>query len=233
MRWKMARKSLTKSYIPELRVNMNCGCNPYSYTVKRDHRFKKVVTVINGSDPRINKRPLNAKRTVKAAYNALVVLFKLSFIGLLLLTGILGTLNNKSVAKSNTAPNIEVKQNVALASVSEKKIIEPAPAVVAPKPLTIKELIAKYFPENTKLAIAIADCESSFDPKQINEKGKDMSYGLFQINIKGKLAIGRPSKQELFNPEINVKTARKIYEQSGYTFKKDWVVCSQINQNLQ
>jgi soluble lytic murein transglycosylase-like protein len=157
----------------------------------------------------------------------------LSFIGLLLLTGILGTLNNKSVAKSNTAPNIEVKQNVALASVSEKKIIEPAPAVVAPKPLTIKELIAKYFPENTKLAIAIADCESSFDPKQINEKGKDMSYGLFQINIKGKLAIGRPSKQELFNPEINVKTARKIYEQSGYTFKKDWVVCSQINQNLQ
>jgi hypothetical protein len=70
-----------------------------------------------------------------------------------------------------------------------------------------------------KKAIRIAICESSLNPKAKNEKGRDRSYGIFQINIYGSLTKNRPSKQWLLDWKNNINYAYKLYLSSGKTFK--------------
>ena len=75
--------------------------------------------------------------------------------------------------------------------------------------------------EGLVLAVAISKRESSWDPKAFNgnENTKDLSYGLFQINMRGDLgpsrrqAYGLERNEDLFNPKTNIRVA---WEMSGH-----------------
>lgn len=80
-----------------------------------------------------------------------------------------------------------------------------------PKKLNLMEKIAKTFPECPDVAIAIAKAESGLKPQATgyNNNGS-VDRGIFQINsIHG-------YGEELYNPETNLKIARKIYEKNGW-----------------
>jgi len=76
-------------------------------------------------------------------------------------------------------------------------------------------------PEEAKTLGAIAMAESSGNPNSHNTKGRDNSYGLWQINLYGKLAgrvkeFGLQSPDDLFDPQNNAKAAVKILRQKGF-----------------
>lgn len=74
-------------------------------------------------------------------------------------------------------------------------------------------------------ALAVARCESGFNPDAYNSKNKDGTTdgGVFQINSshdKRMKALGL----DKWNPEDNVAFARMLYEENGWT---PWVCHSQ------
>jgi len=76
-------------------------------------------------------------------------------------------------------------------------------------------------PEEAKTLGAIAMAESSGNPNSHNTKDRDNSYGLWQINLYGKLAgrvkeFGLQSPDDLFDPQNNAKAAVKILRQQGF-----------------
>jgi len=82
-----------------------------------------------------------------------------------------------------------------------------------------RSLVKKYFPESeVDYALEIIHCESSGNPKahNLNYNTYDNSYGLFQINLWGKLQYHRPSPQELVDPEKNIKFARELWDRCGW-----------------
>jgi len=86
----------------------------------------------------------------------------------------------------------------------------------------IKELIRETFPEDAETALAIADCESSFRMIQSHHMqpyGRERSFGIFQIHEPAwhhkALELGLPFYQE--DIEQNIKMARYIYEQHGWS----------------
>lgn len=82
-----------------------------------------------------------------------------------------------------------------------------------------KEAIKQYICSkgwDCNTAIRIATCESGLRWNATNETGADMSYGIFQINIKGSLAKGRPSKEELLVPTKNIDFAYSMYARQGF-----------------
>lgn len=72
--------------------------------------------------------------------------------------------------------------------------------------------------ENLKQAWAIVMKESSGNPRALNDNPRtgDLSYGLFQINMIGKMGpdrlekYGLSSNEDLFNPRINARVAYSI-----------------------
>ncbi len=82
-----------------------------------------------------------------------------------------------------------------------------------------KEAIKQYICSKSwdcNTAIRIATCESGLRWNATNETGADMSYGIFQINIKGSLANNRPSKEELLVPTKNIDFAYSMYARQGF-----------------
>ena len=126
--------------------------------------------------------------------------------------------------ESKNTSNTIVEPSVRVNTVVETAQASPTVSKVE----TVEEMIVRYFPEEPKKALAIARCESGTDSSKENLVGRDNSYGIFQINIIGKLAKVRPTADELKDPETNIKTARSIYVGAGYTFSKDWVICSRL-----
>ena len=92
----------------------------------------------------------------------------------------------------------------------------------------LKDLVAKYFPDCPELAWQIVLKESGGNPNthNYNPKTGDDSWGLYQINRYGKLAQNRPEPDKLKDAEFNIKYARMLYKNSGYTFKKHWATTS-------
>jgi len=72
------------------------------------------------------------------------------------------------------------------------------------------------------IAVAIALAESGGDPGAERKKGRDISYGLWQINMKGDLGPDRRKKfgisndTQLLRPAINAKAAKIVYNESGW-----------------
>ena len=64
--------------------------------------------------------------------------------------------------------------------------------------------------------------ESSNNPQILNNNPAtgDYSVGCFQVNLRGALAAGRPSEQELKDPVINVRWAYRHYVSEGRSFCK-------------
>lgn len=79
------------------------------------------------------------------------------------------------------------------------------------------------FPDSelrTGLGVALA--ESGYNPNAFNGTGRDESYGLFQINMKGDLGPDRRKKfgisnnKQLFDPATNIKAAYIVWKESGW-----------------
>lgn len=67
-------------------------------------------------------------------------------------------------------------------------------------------------PAKLSMAVAIAEAESGGNPKSYNGKGRDDSYGLWQINMKAHTLseLGINAKTDLFDPATNARAMVKI-----------------------
>lgn len=144
-----------------------------------------------------------------------------------------------SIARAAMEPTILTLENVPLnwddrAHPSEVPSSDPLPEVAREKeydiPATVEEKIAEAFGEKAHEALAIAHCESRLVPDRVGDSHlafeKDgqtygESYGLFQIRSGGKGWVRTNNveqfKQDMFNPEKNIETAKKLHEAHG-----DW-----------
>lgn len=75
---------------------------------------------------------------------------------------------------------------------------------------------------DVQVAVAVAFAESGGNPGATNMKGRDESYGLWQINMEGPLGPDRRRKfgitdnYQLLQPAVNAKAARIIHKESGW-----------------
>lgn len=75
---------------------------------------------------------------------------------------------------------------------------------------------------DVNIAAAVAMAESSGNSRSYNPVGRDDSYGLWQINMKGSLGPDRRKKfgitknSDLFDPGINARAAKRIKDDSGW-----------------
>lgn len=80
-------------------------------------------------------------------------------------------------------------------------------------------------PAEAKKAAAIAMCESGGDPNAHNTRPPDDSYGLWQINMLGRLGperraqFGITSNDQLFSPAVNAKAMKSVYTKAGNSFR--------------
>lgn len=88
----------------------------------------------------------------------------------------------------------------------------------------IVQLLKKHFGDKWQIFKEIAYAESRLNPNAVNDNPAtgDYSIGLFQVNLFGKLADHRPSKEWLLVPENNVKYAKQLYAERGFSH---WSVC--------
>lgn len=69
---------------------------------------------------------------------------------------------------------------------------------------------------------AIAAAESGGNPRAHNPRGRDNSYGLWQINMLGNMGperrrqFGIESDEQLWDPATNAKAAKAIFDQQGF-----------------
>ena len=83
--------------------------------------------------------------------------------------------------------------------------------VVEAKELTIEEKIARTFPENPEVMIAVAHAESNMNPLATNRNTNgSRDIGLFQIN-----SVHGNDDLEMFDVDKNLVAARKIYDKQG------------------
>lgn len=104
----------------------------------------------------------------------------------------------------------------------EPPIIEDAPTIPVP---TIEEIIKRY-DWDTTIALAIARAEGgiidkkdklSFNTRATNYNANgSIDRGVFQINsVHLKMVNG--DSEKLYDPEINIEIAYKLYKKSGWT----------------
>lgn len=85
--------------------------------------------------------------------------------------------------------------------------------VVEVKELTIEEKIAKTFPENPEIMVAVAKAESNLNPLATNRNTNgSRDIGLFQIN-----SVHGGNDLEMFDVDKNLEAARKVYDKQGIT----------------
>lgn len=83
---------------------------------------------------------------------------------------------------------------------------------------------AGFTPEQARIMAAVAMAESSGNPKAHNPNAStgDNSYGLWQINMLGGMGperrrlFGISSNEQLFDPVVNAKAAKAIFDQQGF-----------------
>jgi hypothetical protein len=88
--------------------------------------------------------------------------------------------------------------------------------------ISIDSLIKNSFGSQSEMAIAIAKAESNMEADRIGDthitfvqdgKTYGMSCGVFQIRT----LPGRPTCEEMLDPEKNIKFAYELYQKSGWT----------------
>lgn len=83
---------------------------------------------------------------------------------------------------------------------------------------------AGFTDEQAKIMGAIGAAESSGNPNAHNTKGRDNSYGIWQVNMLGELGperrkkYGLSSNEDLFDPRTNIKIAKAIFDEAGGSF---------------
>lgn len=85
--------------------------------------------------------------------------------------------------------------------------------VVEVKELTIEEKIAKTFPENPEIMIAVAKAESGLNPLTVHKNTNgSRDVGILQVN-----SVHGEDDLEMFNVDKNLVAARKVYDKQGIT----------------
>lgn len=75
--------------------------------------------------------------------------------------------------------------------------------------------------KDAQTAVAIARAESQFDTMATNFKGRDYSFGLWQVNMKDAMGperrqqYGLSSNEQLFDPATNARVAYGIWKAAG------------------
>lgn len=104
---------------------------------------------------------------------------------------------------------------------SFSKVEEPPSVVqqvhhIKTPPSDLDPLLQKYFGTEWNNAKRVAICESHLNPLAIHDSKGSYSIGIFQINIYGKLASSRPSKEWLLDAENNIKYAADMFHAQGW-----------------
>ena len=91
------------------------------------------------------------------------------------------------------------------------------------------------FPDDQlNMAVEVAMLESSGNPRALNSVP---CYGLWQINMRGDMgtsrrkALGIASNDRLFDPAVNAKAAKLIYDQAGKSWSP-WTTARRAKANL-
>ena len=116
----------------------------------------------------------------------------------------------------------------------EAPVQEVVAEVVYVPDFTTKEGIEAYirykFGDSGDIAVKVANCESGLNPHATNEKGRDRSYGIFQVNLYGSLANSRPSKEWLKIAENNIDYSHAMFIKEGW---RPWTCHKRLLQLLQ
>jgi hypothetical protein len=101
--------------------------------------------------------------------------------------------------------------------------LSPKPTLAPDANQSVEASIKQVFGAHADKALKLLTCENGhLNPKAMNHnRDKDgnilsTDYGVFQINNKWQ-KVG--NERFLFDPEINIRLAWRIYQDSGYTFK--------------
>ncbi len=89
-----------------------------------------------------------------------------------------------------------------------------------------RPLVQKYFGDKTDTALRVMACESGGNP---NATSHTDDHGLMQINAPVWCGHFKVSRQDLKNPETNIRLASIIYKRSG-SFRP-WVCASKLGIN--
>lgn len=88
---------------------------------------------------------------------------------------------------------------------------EASDAIVEVKELTIEEKIAKTFPENPEIMIAVFKAESGLNPMAFHKNTNGtVDLGIAQIN-----SVHKEDDLSMFDVDKNLAAARKIYDKQG------------------
>lgn len=97
--------------------------------------------------------------------------------------------------------------------------------------------LAGFPPATAVKMVAIALKESGGDPRALNAKPPDESYGLWQINMLGTLGTARlreyglSSKEQLYDPAVNARAAYRLWAGSDSNLDRHWaIVRSELNR---
>jgi soluble lytic murein transglycosylase-like protein len=88
-----------------------------------------------------------------------------------------------------------------------------------------KPLVQKYFGNQTQNALRVMACESGGNPSASSHTD---DHGLMQINAPTWCSFFGVSRQELQDPETNVKLASIIYQRSGW---RAWTCARKLGVN--
>mgnify|MGYP001582553883 CR=1 FL=1 len=112
-----------------------------------------------------------------------------------------------------------------------RKDASSTPTSAVPGPMggggQVSDLIKKYFPKDQwQNALAVAKGESGLNPGAIGDnysiRGQTIpSYGVFQIRG----LPGRPPKEQLLDPEQNIKYAANLFASQGW---RPWTVARKL-----
>lgn len=133
-------------------------------------------------------------------------------------------INNSEVTTTPVVAEVQTPEVPASEPVTTP--VEEIVPEAAPVLSTCEAEIYKY-DWNHQVALAVMRAESGLNTYALNNNPAtgDYSVGCFQINLYGGNARNRPSEQELYNPEINVAFAYRLYSGNGKSFIGQWGVC--------
>ena len=143
------------------------------------------------------------------------------------------TTNASELNKQEQPEVISQEREVAVEPQSEEKQVKEKKATTQPKkpkPVYPKgcenyaTLIRKYFGASYGIALRVAKAESGCNPQAVGDNYPigglhAPSCGLFQVRT----LRGRPTCEQLKNPETNVQWAKKLFLASGW---QPWTVCT-------
>lgn len=150
---------------------------------------------------------LNRKKLIKTALVATAIV------------GLSGLFENIAKEPTDEPPPIVWEFPVKIGLI--RKYVEPAPAPETPAPTeTIEDRIKRIFPEDWRLATAIFKAESGLNPQAVGDTNTPYhSIGIAQIRMLPSRGL---DKEQLKDPEYNLRYARMLKDAGGWSHWSCW-----------